>query len=219
MSMQRWPQWLGLCVLGALVAAGSLSTGAQTRISPILEGIEKRYNAVETLQVEFTQVFRFGPRSRTESGTLYLEKPGKMRWQYTQPEGKVFVADGKFVYLYSPSTNVVERTPFKATDDLRAPLAFLLGKLDFHRDFGRFTLKPQGDNYWITAEPKNQKSPYSMVAFLVSRNYQILEVEVTGLDQAVNRFQFRDEKRNVTLAQSQFEFRPPQGARLVEAEQ
>lgn len=219
MSMLNVREILGIVALLGILLCAAPRLEAQTRIAPILEGIEKRYNAAQTLQVDFTQVFRFGPRSRSESGTLFLQKPGKMRWEYSEPEGKLFLSDGKFVYLFSPSTNVVERTPFRATDDLRAPLAFLLGKLDFQRDFGRFTLKPEGDNYWITAEPKNQKSPYSMVSFLVSRNNEILEVEVTGLDQAVNRFRFRDERRNLQIADSRFEFRPPDGARLVEAEQ
>jgi outer membrane lipoprotein carrier protein len=214
-----WRSLVAVCAWMLLTMATALPAASQTQLSPILAGIEKRYNAVRTLQVEFTQVFRFGPRSRTETGTLFLEKPGKMRWEYAQPEGKLFLADGKFVYLYSPSTNVVERTPFRETDDFRAPLAFLLGRLDFWRDFERFLLKPEGDNLWITAEPRNKKSPYSLVAFLVSPSYQILEVEVTGLDQAVNRFRFQGEQRNLALAPSYFEFRPPQGARLVEAEQ
>ncbi len=218
-SMVRARIWLGVVALVLLWAAGSPTLSAQTRISPILQGVERRYNSVKTLQVDFTQVFRFGPRSRTEQGILYLQKPGRMRWEYAEPAGKVFLSDGKYVYLYSPSTKVVERSPFKATDDLRAPLAFLLGKLDFQRDFARFTLKPEGANHWITAEPKNQKSPYSMVSFLVSTNYEILEVEVSGMDQAVNRFRFRNEKRNLPLTEARFEFQPPSGARLVEAEQ
>lgn len=208
-SMAIWAV-LTLCGFSAL---------AQGTISPVLEGIEKRYNATKTLQASFTQVFRFGPRQRTETGTLFLEKPGKMRWEYAKPAGKVFVSDGKYVYLYSPSTNVAERTPFKATDDLRAPLAFLLGRLDFQKDFRRFTMKPQGENKWITAEPKSSKSPYSMVSFLVNPAFQILEVEVTGVDQAINRFRFEGEKRNETIAASQFEFQPPRGSRLVDAEQ
>lgn len=228
-SMQRRDfMWGALAMAGPSLSASLLmsaflglpaSLAAQTRISPILAGIETRYNAIRTLQVQFTQVFRFGPRSRTESGTLYLQKPGKMRWDYADPAGKVFLSDGKFVYLYSPSTNIVERSPFRATDDLRAPLAFLLGKLDFQRDFKRFTLKPQEPNYWITAEPKNEKSPYSMVSFLVSPNFEILEVEVAGMDQAVNRFRFQGEQRNLPLADSRFAFQPPAGSRFVEAEQ
>lgn len=213
MSMVR------LATIWALLILCGISTSAQTSISPILNGIEKRYNATKTLEVQFTQIFAFGPRKRTENGVLYLEKPGKMRWDYTKPEGKVFVADGKYVYLYSPTTNVAERTPFKATDDLRAPLAFLLGRLDFQKDFRRFTMKPMESNYWITAEPRSNKAPYTSVAFLVSPNYQILQVEVTGADQTVNRFVFEKEQRNTSIAAAQFEFRPPQGARLVDAEQ
>ncbi|MDZ7637985.1 MAG: outer membrane lipoprotein chaperone LolA [Bryobacterales bacterium] len=206
-------------IFWVLLILCGISSLAQTSISPILNGIEKRYNSTKTLQSEFTQVFSFGPRKRTESGTLFLEKPGKMRWDYRDPAGKIFVSDGKFVYLYSPSTNVAERTPFKATDDLRAPLAFLLGRLDFQKDFKRFTLKPVGENYWITAEPRSSKAPYGLVAFLVSPNYQILEVEVTGLDQAVNRFRFHSEQRNGKIAASKFEFQPPRGSRLVDATQ
>lgn len=208
-----------LAILGLLLTLCAASTFSQAPISPILMGIEKRYNATKTLQAEFTQVFSFGPRQRTESGTLYLEKPGKMRWDYQNPAGKVFVCDGKFVYLYSPSTNVAERTPFKATDDLRAPLAFLLGRLDFQKDFKRFTMKPQGDNYWITAEPRSAKAPYTSVAFLVNAASQILEVEVTGVDQAVNRFRFQGEQRNLKIAAAKFTFQPPEGSRLVDSEQ
>lgn len=206
-------------ILWVLLSLCGTSAFAQTSILPILNGIEKRYNATKTLETQFTQIFAFGPRQRTESGTLYLQKPGKMRWDYREPANKLFVSDGKFVYLYSPSTNVAERTPFKATDDLRAPLAFLLGRLDFQKDFRRFTLKPVGKNYWITAEPRSEKAPYSLVAFLVTPGFEILEVEVTGVDQAVNRFRFQNEKRNAPLAASLFDFQPPQGARVVDAEQ
>lgn len=206
-------------ILWVLLSLCGIGVYAQTSISPILSGIEKRYNATKTLETQFTQVFSFGPRQRTESGTLYLQKPGKMRWDYREPANKLFVSDGKYVYLYSPSTNVAERTPFKATDDLRAPLAFLLGRLDFQKDFRRFTLKPVGKNYWITADPRSDKAPYSMVAFLVTPAYEILEVEVTGVDQAVNRFRFQGEKRNEPISASKFEFQPPQGARVVDAEQ
>lgn len=205
-------------ILWGLLSLFGTAIFAQTPVSPILSGIEKRYNATKTLEVQFTQIYAFGPRKRTESGTLYLEKPGKMRWDYQEPANKLFVSDGKFVYLYSPSTNVAERAPFKASDDLRAPLAFLLGRLDFHRDFRRFTLKPVGRDYWIAAEPRSEKAPYSLVAFLVTPQYQILEVEVTGVDQAVNRFRFSGEKRNPPIAASRFDFVPPAGSRVVDAE-
>ena len=75
-----------------------------------------------------------GPQ-RTEAGELSLRKPGRMRWQYDSPKGKLFVSDGKQVYLYTPATNRVEKMKVRESDDMRTPLAFLLGKFDFWRDF------------------------------------------------------------------------------------
>ena len=58
-----------------------------------------------------------------------------MRWDYDQPKGKLFVSDGKFLWLYTPEGNRAERMKLKESDDMRAPLAFLLGKLDFQKEF------------------------------------------------------------------------------------
>jgi len=106
----------------------------------VLRGVEHRYNRAQTVEVLFEQTFtapRRGPK--TERGELFLRKPGRMRWQYTTPAGKLFVSDGKYIYLYTPGTQRVERSKVKETDDMRAPLAFLLGKLDFQRDFKRLS--------------------------------------------------------------------------------
>ena len=79
-----------------------------------------------------------GRPRKSESGELTLRKPGRMRWDYTAPAGKLFLSDGKQVYLYTPDSNRVERMPLKESDDMRAPLAFLLGKLDFAKEFRDF---------------------------------------------------------------------------------
>src|ERR1700733_9278208 len=102
-----------------------------------LKGIEDRYNHIQTLQVNFVQTYKFrGPTRAPEKGTLYLHKPGRMRWKYTVPEGKLGISDGKYFYDYDPGENRANKQSMKVDDDLRGPLAFLLGNLDFHKDFG-----------------------------------------------------------------------------------
>ncbi|MGH9559475.1 MAG: LolA family protein, partial [Bryobacteraceae bacterium] len=96
-------------------------------ISKILQGIENRYNRARTLEVSFTESLTSQGRKRTEKGELFLRKPGRMRWQYTSPAGKLFISDGKYIYSYLPAENRAEKMPFKETEDMRAPLAFLLG--------------------------------------------------------------------------------------------
>ena len=139
-----------------------------------------------------------------------------MRWDYSNPAGKVFLSDSKHIYFYSPSTNRVEKSPAKATDDLRAPLAFLLGKLDFRRDFREFRVRREGENTYIAAIPKSDKAPYQQVDFVVAPDYQIRRLIVVSHDGSQMDFKFGGERINPALAGSLFVFKVPEGAELIE---
>jgi outer membrane lipoprotein carrier protein len=193
-------------------------SAAAPDVPGLLSGVEKRYNSTRTLEAHFTQTYdapRRGPK--TESGELYLRRPGRMRWQYSDPAGKLFVSDGKTVWLYTPQDNRVERSKVKESDDMRAPLAFLLGRLDFNRDFKRFISHPEGAGTWIAAEPRSEKAPFSRVEFLVTPDYEIRQVVVVGDGGSKMDFRFDGEKRNPPLSDKLFAFQPPQGAEVVEA--
>jgi outer membrane lipoprotein carrier protein len=186
-------------------------------LTSTLREVEKRYNNARTLQVEFKETHTAPSRPRrTESGTLYLRKPGRMRWEYSDPPGKLFVSDGKNVYLYTPRNNRVEKMKMKESEDLRAPLAFLLGRLDFDKEFSRFIASPDPLGMRITAEPKSQRLPYNKVEFVVDAENQLRRVIVTGYDHSVLDFEFSGEKVNPRLASSMFQFKMPAGAELVE---
>src|SRR5271170_5920890 len=130
--------------------------GASVDLNVLLKGVEQRYNHAKTLQVQYNETYTVqGQARKSETGTLTLRKPGRMRWDYTAPAGKLFLSDGKDVYLYTPDNHRVEKEPLKASEDMRAPLAFLLGKLDFAKDFRDFELKPEGMNSLLTAKAKN----------------------------------------------------------------
>src|ERR1700747_2682365 len=131
------------CVIASIAPLGFssaflLSAADTIDVSRTLHGIEDRYNRTQTLQLSFTESYQQGARTRVEKGDLFLRKPGRMRWQYSAPAGKLFVSDGKFIYSYTPQDNRAEKMKLKETDDMRAPLAFLLGRLDFNKDFREF---------------------------------------------------------------------------------
>jgi outer membrane lipoprotein carrier protein len=203
-----------LCV--CLAAALPLAA-ADFDLDKTLKGVEKRYNHARTLEVTFNQTYVVqGAANRSESGELFLFKPGKMLWEYSSPKGKFFLSDGKYLYLYNPSANRVERTKAKESEDMRAPLAFLLGKLNFKKDFKDFKVQAEGINVWISAEAKSADLPYTKVQFLVGPDYQIYRVRVTGQDQSVMEFSFSQEKLNPPLDSKLFQFKKPAGAEVVE---
>jgi outer membrane lipoprotein carrier protein len=187
-------------------------------LDALLKGVETRYNQAKTLQVLFHEDYTPpGRPRRSESGTLLLRKPGRMRWDYDQPKGKLFVGDGKFLWLYTPDGNRAEKMKLKETDDLRAPLAFLLGKLDFQKEFRNIHAKPEGANTRISAEPKTDNLPYSAVEFVVDADRHIQAVKVTGYDQSIIEFHFSQERVDPVLDAKLFQFQVPKGAKLVEA--
>ena len=195
---------------------------ADPTIAGLLKRVEGRYNRAETLEVRFSETYLAAGRpARTETGTLLLRKPGRMRWEYSSPAGKLFVSDGKDVYLYLPSANRVEKMKLKdsMSEDWRAPLAFLLGKLNFNKEFQNIQARPQGSGSVISAEPKSANLPYSKVEFEVSSTFEIRKLHIVGQDQSVLDFVFDQERLNPPLASTLFKFRAPDGVEIVEGSQ
>ncbi len=182
-----------------------------------LKQIEKRYNGAKTLQVSFDETYKAQGRTRTEAGDLFLRKPGRMRWQYSRPSGKLFVSDGKTVYFYSPDTNRAEKMKLKETEDMRAPMAFLLGRLNFDKDFGQYRSQAQGNSTMITAIPKSEKMPYREVTFVVGPDAHIERLIVIGQDSSVLEFSFSGEKVNPPIDDQMFRFQLPKGAEFVDS--
>lgn len=208
-----------LAVYCALMASSGFA--AAPPLDALLKSVENRYNRAQSLKIDFSQTYAgmgHAP-SRTESGTLYLRKPGRMRWEYAAPSGKLFVSDGKEVFLYTPDQHRVEKSRLKESEDLRAPLAFLLGKLDFAREFRSFETRPEGANTWIVAVPKNQNLEYSQVEFLADPSGEILRLKVAGIGNTKMEFAFSNEKLNAPVTAAMFEFHPPPGVEVVEADQ
>jgi outer membrane lipoprotein carrier protein len=204
----------------ALSLAALFAAGASPDLNPTLKAIENRYNHAESLKLEFSQSYAAARRqTQVESGVLYLHKPGRMRWEYASPAGKVFLADGKDTWLYTPDEHRAVKTSLKLSEDMRAPLAFLLGKLDFQKDFQSFQIHNEGSDTWISALPKSRNLPYVQVEFLANPDGQIRKVRVTNQDQSKMEFSFSNEQLNAAVAPTLFVFHAPAGVEVVEVQQ
>jgi outer membrane lipoprotein carrier protein len=214
----------GVLVCLPVFAASPGGAAASQTIDGQLKSIEARYNRAQSLKLNFSESYA-GIKSpvQNDSGVLYLRKPGRMRWEYASPPGKLFISDGKDVVLYTPDDQRAEKSKLKESEDMRAPLAFLLGKLDFKKEFKSFETRAEGgvagNDIWITAEPKSENLAYSKVEFLATPEGEILRVRITGQDQSKLDFTFSNEQLNVPVAPTLFTFHPPPGVQIVEAGQ
>ena len=191
---------------------------ADARLDALLKGVEARYNRAKTLQVLFQEDYtRAGEGHRpTESGILMLRKPGRFRWAYNQPKGKLWISDSKSLWLWLPDENRAEKMKLQESEDMRAPLAFLLGKLYFEKEFRDLQARPDGTDTRITGAPKTDTLPYSEVQFVVTPDSRIRIVKVTGFDKSVMEFHFDQERLDPKLDDKLFQFQVPKGADLVE---
>jgi outer membrane lipoprotein carrier protein len=204
------------CALALALGVATL-WAADSAEDRLIRQVEQRYNSARTLRVHFVEEFSAGGRARpAESGVLTLQKQGRMRWDYDQPPGKLFVLDGKNIYLYTAADNRVEKMSLRSTEDMRAPLAFLLGHLDLKKEFRSFRTHPGEGGEWLEAEAKNDRVPYQTIALLIENNGTIREVKISGRDGSSMIFHFRNEVLNPEVDAKIFRFVPPPGAEVVD---
>ena len=201
-----------------LLLAGAGLLQCATNADELIRRVETRYNAAQTLSVEFVENYSMQGHPRpSEQGKLTLRKERKMRWDYSRPAGKLFISDGKTIYLYSAGDNRVEKMPLKNTEDMRAPLAFLLGRLDMKKEFRDFTARPGDGGTWLGARSKSDHTPYENVDMLIGEDGAVRELKVAGRDQSLLAFSFKEEHLNPPASDNLFHFTIPSGAEVVDS--
>lgn len=204
--------------ISALLLGSACLQAAVASADELIRQVQGRYNSALTLSVNFVESYDLlGHPHPPESGTLTLRKGGKMRWNYTRPAGKLFISDGKTVYLYTAADNRVEKIPLKDTEDMRAPLAFLLGKLDMKKEFRDFTVSEGEGGSWLKAAAKSDRVPYKTVEMLIGLKGSVQQLKIAGRDGALLTYAFQDEKLNPPVADAIFHFIVPPGAEVVDA--
>jgi len=205
------------------IASAAASPPSPRSAADILREVERKYNRLRTVRLRFQQFYRQGNQTlREEEGTLYLSKPGQMRWEYENPEPKLFLADGKQLILYVPSENRVTQTAAKDSDDLRSPLRLLLGQLRLQEEFDRIVEGPydipplQKGNVVLKAVPKHLADRLEWVVFEVNPQYEIRRIIMKEPGGMETEFRFEEEAANIPLSSGLFRFEPPPGTEVVQ---
>ncbi len=186
-------------------------------VHELAQRVDRHYNRLHSLTAQFSESYEGLGMKRSESGTLLLVKPGRMRWNYSQPAGKVFLLDGKYAWFYARGDAQVQRIPASKLDDLRSPLRFLLGHTQLEKELVDLALIP-GPNglFQLTGLPKGQEQRVQKLALTVTADGVITAIEIVETDGAVTRFTFADEVPNAAVSQSAFHFTPPAGVPVVD---
>lgn len=208
-----WPfVFLALWMMLPLAAQSVAPSATQ-----LAAAVDHHYNVLHRLRVNFTESYQGMGMDRHESGVLLLEKPGRMRWNYAEPAGKVFVLDGKYGWFYTPGDAQVQQIPAKKLDDLRSPLRFLLGHAQLTKEMAGLTMAPaDGDMFRLRGVPRGMEQRVRSLELVVSREGTIHSMTLEELDGSRTSFAFNDEQANPVIAADTFRFTPPAGVQVVE---
>jgi outer membrane lipoprotein carrier protein len=207
------------CVLVLALGAGlAFAQGHSLTASDLAQRIDRHYNSLPSLEVHFAQQYSGMGMNRREAGVLLLKKPGKMRWTYSQPAGKLFVLDGRNGYFYTPGDTEAQRVPVKKLDDMRSPLRLLLGHAKLEQELTGLAIAPQDDGtYMLTGIPKGLEKRVAAFSVTATADGVITSMKVEETDGITNAFAFTDEKPNAAAPDASFDFVAPPGVKVVEA--
>jgi outer membrane lipoprotein carrier protein len=200
-----------------LTAIPAVSQKAAPSAAQLAAAVDHHYNSLHRLRVDFTETYAGMGMDRHESGVLLLEKPGRMRWNYGEPAGKVFVLDGKFGWFYTPGDAQVQQIPAKKLDDLRSPLRFLLGHAQLAKELDGLTMTPSdGGMFRLRGVPRGMEQRVRSLEVIVTADGTIHRMTLEELDGSRTSFAFTGEEENPVLAAGTFRFVPPAGVPVVE---
>jgi outer membrane lipoprotein carrier protein len=204
-------------------AVSHASAQAADGVKTIAAAVDARYNHLKTLQAEFTELYRGAGMERTESGTLWLKKPGKMRWEYRSPTEKLFVSDGKDAWFYVPADKQARKMAAKKLEDFRSPLAFLLGKTKLEKELRGLSLAPdvtpmQAGDTVLRGVPQGMEDRVSEILLEVSAEHQIVRIVIQEVDGSATEYRFTGQREDVVVGDGQFRFQPPAGIETVDGE-
>ena len=207
----------------ALLLSMAAASAQGADVKAIATAVDAHYNHLRTLEAEFTELYRGSGMERTESGTLWLKKPGKMRWEYRSPKEKLFVSDGKTAWFYVPEDRQARKSSAKKLEDLRSPLAFLLGKTKLEKELRALSLAPdveplESGDVVLRGVPKGLEDQISEIVLEVTPDKRIARLIMQEVDGASTEYRFSDQKEDVSIQDARFGFKPPAETEIVENE-
>jgi outer membrane lipoprotein carrier protein len=187
----------------------------------VADAVDHRYNALRSLAAQFTERYTGNGMERTESGMLWLKKPGKMRWEYQSPRAKLFVSDGKLAWFYVPGEKQARQARVKNLDDLRTPLRYLLGHTKLVKEFTGLSLAPDVKpvdpaDTMLRGVPASMADRISQVLLEITPEHRIARLVIDELDGSTTEFRLSQEQDNPPLPEERFEFKPPAGIEILQ---
>jgi outer membrane lipoprotein carrier protein len=217
--------WLGAVGLASAQPPEPAASGGapEACIARAVDSIQRRYQAVRDLSADFVQTTRsvaLGAAGAvaTSRGSVVFAKPGKMRWAYQEPEPSLVVSDGRWLWVYDPAHQEVQKLPVGEGFLSGAAIQFLLGEGEIRRDFEVTAQVCSDAKVELVLVPRRDASYEKLRVRSDPATGELLETTVVDLLGNVTQIAFSRTRTNLGPSDELFRFRAPAGVRVIELE-
>ena len=208
--------------MGPTLAGGLIVIALAVSATDLAQSLQRKYDTIRDFSADFIHTYEGGVLHKqiAERGHVLVKKPGKMKWEYTSPEKKLFISDGVRVYQYAPEDRQVIVGAVPKDDQPGAPILFLAGKGNLVRDFtasiGELPKASPPDSEALKLVPKAAQPDYDWLLIVIDRQSLALRTLVTMDGQGGrSSISFVNLKENVSPADKEFAFNIPRGVDVI----
>lgn len=205
--------------LGSLVCAQSRKTDPS--VQDFAQALQRRYDTIRDFSADFVHRYRGGMlrKELVERGRLLVKKPGRMRWEYSAPDAKLFVSDGVKMYSYIPDDRQVIVSSIPPDDQVTTPTMFLAGKGNLLRDFSSALVEPPAGappgTRALKLVPKSAQGDYDWLILEVGPALALRGLVTGDAQGGESSFFFTNLQENVGVADREFAFKIPRGVDVI----
>lgn len=219
-----------LSALAALAALSPSGASAQSAVTArhVAAQVQSFYDQTQSFEAGFVQTYYsriYGTYTRSR-GTLVFDKPGRMRFDYGAPNGKVVVADGRKLTMYEPGDEG-EAGQYAQTSmregAIPGAFSFLTGQGRLEEQYTFRLLSSRTyrfDGYVLELTPRTADPRFRRVLLYVDANPAraglVRAVRIDDHEGNRNKFEMRNMRFNRGVSAARFAFAPPAGARMVQ---
>ena len=226
--MRMWQSWTRpsttLVIVAVWLVLGAPCHTQTPERSPedLQQALQRRYELVFDFSADFTHTYEGGMlRTRlVERGTMLVKRPGRMRWDYREPERKLYLSDGELLYSYLPEDRQVIVGRLPDDNEATTPALFLAGAGDFVDDFTAAfdaVQDPPPDSYVLRLTPTRSERTFKFLTLVIdARTLAIVRLISYDLQGGISTFVFSNLQENRGLSDTPFTFEIPPGTDVID---
>ncbi len=212
------PLWVAVASL-LLPLAGADGVAGSTSAVEILDRLQTRYDGIRDFHAEFSQASRVASlgRESVSSGTVAVQRPGRMRWEYRSPEHRVIVVDGQSVQIYSAEDRQLQIATFTASSVSPTALGFLLGEAVLREAFdAQRIVAPERLEIGLKLVPREESGFEFLELWLEPQSLQLRETLLVDLFGNRTRVRFAAIRENIGVKEGVFSIKVPDDTDVID---